>query len=71
YYNEHNPPHFHAEYKDFNIIVEIKTGIVKGTFPKRALKLVLEWYDLHKQELMKDWNLAVRKKPLNKIEPLE
>jgi hypothetical protein len=48
FYNEHNPPHFHARYGDFKVSVEIKTGIVKGRFPKRALEFVLEWYGIHK-----------------------
>jgi hypothetical protein len=39
FYNEHNPPHFHARYGDFKVSVEIKTGIVKGRFSKRALDL--------------------------------
>ena len=71
YYNEHNPPHFHAEYGDFQITVEIESGIVNGRFPKRALKAVLEWHNLYQEELMKDWELAIKGKPLNKIKPLE
>jgi hypothetical protein len=71
YYDEHNPPHFHAKYGDFKISVEIESGIVIGKFPKRALRAVLDWYDLHKEELLQDWQLAVNDQPLNKIEPLE
>ena len=71
YYNEHNPPHFHAEYGEFQIIVEIESGIVNGKFPRRALKAVLEWYVLHQEELMQDWELSIKGKPLNKIKPLE
>lgn len=71
YYNEHNPPHFHAEYGEFQITVEIESGIVNGKFPRRALNAVLDWYVLHKEELMIDWKLAIKGKPLNKIEPLE
>ena len=71
YYNEHNPPHFHAEYGEFQITVEIESGIVSGKFPRRALNAVLEWYVLHKEELMQDWELSLKGKPLNKIKPLE
>ena len=71
YYNEHNPPHFHAEYGEFQITVEIESGIVNGKFPRRALNAVLEWYILHKEELMQDWELSLKGKPLNKIKPLE
>ena len=51
--------------------VEIESGVVTGKFPRRALNLVLEWYTLHKEELMEDWRLAQRKLPLNPIAPLE
>ena len=71
YYKEHFPAHFHAEYGDYTIIVEIETGVVQGKFPRRALSAVLEWYALHKSELMKNWELVLNKKPLSKIEPLE
>jgi len=69
-YNEHNPPHFHAMYQGYEIIFEIKSGIVKGTMPKRALKMIFEWAELHKDELLNDWELAVLRKSLVKIEPL-
>ena len=71
YYNERNPPHFHAEYGEFQITVEIESGIVNGKFPRRALSAVLEWFALHKEELMQDWELSLKGKPLNKIKPLE
>lgn len=71
YYRDHAPPHFHAEYGEYEITVEITTGVVSGQFPPRALKAVLEWYELHKEELLRDWELAEQRKPLNTIEPLE
>ena len=71
YYRDHQPPHFHAIYGNYEITVEIETGIVNGHFPKRALKLVLEWYELHKDELNKVWELARHRKLLQKITPLE
>ena len=49
----------------------IADDVVAGKFPKRALRHVLEWYDLHKEELLEDWRLAAQRKPLNKIAPLE
>ena len=70
-YNEHNPPHFHAQYGDYDISVEILSGVVDGKFPKRALSMIMEWYELHKDELMEDWNLAREHKELKRIDPLE
>lgn len=71
FYRDHAPPHFHAFYGDFEIEVSIEDGVVTGKFPKRALRHVLDWYDLHKVELLADWRLASQRKPLKKIAPLE
>jgi hypothetical protein len=71
YYRDHAPPHFHAEYGEFEVTVEIESGVVVGKFPRRALNLVMEWYSLHKAELAGDWRLAQQKLPLRSINPLE
>lgn len=71
YYRDHFPPHFHAIYGEYEIIVEIESGVVSGKFPRRALKAVLEWCELHQAELLEDWRLAEQMMPLKKIEPLE
>ena len=70
-FNEHNPPHFHAKYGDYEIIVEIISGIVEGKFPRRALSLVMEWYGLHKDELLQDWESIRTTGEFKKIQPLE
>ncbi len=71
FWHEHNPPHFHAKYGEYEIIVNINNQIVEGKFPRRALNLVLDWLELHKQELLEDWRLAEKGLPLTSIEPLE
>ena len=71
YYNEHAPPHFHAKTDSFEITVRISDGLVEGAFPRRALRLVERWYDLHGPELLANWELARERKPLRRIEPLE
>jgi len=70
-FNEHNPPHFHAKYGDYEIVVELNSGVVEGKFPKRALALVMEWYELHKNELMVDWEMIKTSGEFKKIKPLE
>ena len=70
-YREHNPPHYHATYGGYDITVGILDGVVSGTFPRRALRHVLEWYEMHQSELLEDWNLAQQRQPLKRIEPLE
>ena len=72
YWRDHAPPHFHAKYAEYEITVNILTGMVeKGEFPKRALRHVFEWHELHKDELMENWRLCQRNEALNHIEPLE
>ena len=71
YFRDHAPAHFHAEYGEYEITVDIETGVITGKFPKRALNAVMEWHQLHKDELMANWEDARNRKPLSKIEPLE
>jgi hypothetical protein len=70
-FDDHRPPHFHAAYGGYLISVNIVDGIVEGRFPRRALGAVLEWYALHKKELMEDWKLAEQHQKLKNIAPLE
>ena len=71
FYSEHGVPHFHAVYGEREISVEIESGNVLGDFPPRALRLVLDWNALHKQELLENWRLAREGQPLTRVAPLE
>jgi len=70
-YNDHEPPHFHAKYGDYQITVEINSGIIEGKFPRRVLKAVLEWFEIYREQLLEDWELAKSHTELKKIPPLE
>jgi len=71
FYSEHGVAHFHAVYGEHEISVEVESGRIHGQFPARALRLVLEWADLHKEELIENWQLARQGQPLRRIAPLE
>jgi hypothetical protein len=72
YYNEHNPPHFHARYGEFKIEISIKTlSVLAGKLPPRAMGLVMEWASQHQDDLMADWELACKNAELKHIDPLE
>ncbi len=72
YYNDHAPPHFHAEYSGNEALYEIETlRVYAGELPRRVHNLVLEWADLHRQELMEDWQRARNGETLSDIKPLE
>ena len=69
-YNDHNPPHFHAKYQDYEVIVDIRTDSVTGKMPRRALNLIWTWLDQHQEELLVDWERARARQPLTQIDPL-
>jgi hypothetical protein len=71
FFNDYNPPHFHVVYGDFRAVININDEIVEGFMPKRALKLVFEWMDLHKSELLDNWQLTQNGELPKKIEPLK
>ena len=71
FYSDHNPPHFHAEYGGCKALIDIQNAcVIRGALPSRQLKLILAWCELHKDELMQNWELARDAKPLNHMEPL-
>ena len=71
YYSDHNSPHFHAEFAGRICLVDVQSGcVIRGALPVRQLKLVLAWNELHRDELMQNWELAKTAKPLNPVAPL-
>lgn len=71
YFDDHVPPHFHAEHGEHSAKVEIATGeIYLGRLPKRDAHLVRRWTLLHRSELEENWERARADRPLAKIDPL-
>lgn len=70
-YRDHDPPHFHATYGEYEITVGIRDGVVTGRSPRRALAHVLERLGLHRDELLENWELARAGRPLRPVPPLE
>ena len=71
YYDEHNPPHFHARYGSDRAAIEIDSlRLREGRLPPRALGLVVEWASEHQDELMANWEAARLDTPLSRIAPL-
>jgi hypothetical protein len=53
FFNEHAPPHFHAEYAEYRAVIDIRTlDVIDGRRPRRAHELVADWAELHREELM-------------------
>jgi hypothetical protein len=71
YFNDHNPPHFHVEYGEYQASIVINNfALLEGDLPARILGSVIEWASLHKQELIEDWNSIQETGKYFKIEPL-
>ena len=68
---DHNPPHFHAKYRNQEVTIDIVNGTIRGQMFERALRLVLEWLALHREEIMEAWHKAANGEQPGKIEPLK
>ena len=67
----HHLPHIHVKYQEHEVVLSIPEGnILEGSIPTRKLKLVEAWIEIHRDELMADWELAANGQPPYKIEPL-
>ncbi len=72
FFDDHNPPHFHAQYGDHEALIDIRgLSLFAGHLPPRVMGIVVEWATLHQQELLDDWQRAQAQQPLQKIAPLE
>ena len=68
----HQQPHIHVQYSDEEAVISIPDGeVIEGSLRRAELKLVQAWVELHRDELMADWTLAVNGQPVFKIDPLK
>ena len=71
FYDEHNPPHFHARYGDKKGTFDIRTlNMIEGNLPIKVRNLIVEWADQNRKKLMENWGLTQEGKKPHKIEPL-
>ena len=74
-YNEkggkHSVPHLHAEYQDYNVVIDFDGNVLEGEFPKSKQKLLEAWMEIHRDELDANWKLLSNGDGFFKIEPLQ
>lgn len=71
YYQDHNPPHFHVTYNNYEASIEIEDfSIMTGDLPPRIYGIIVEWASLHKKELLANWKKSQKLQQLRKIKPL-
>lgn len=72
YWADHFPMHFHAEYGSSKALISIQeAAVIKGVLPAKQLKLVLAWCEIHKDELIQNWNSSLNQGEIAKIGPLK
>jgi Domain of unknown function (DUF4160) len=72
YWKDHAPPHFHAFYAGDEAQVRIDDGtVIDGSLPRTAARLVREWTELRRTELLANWERAQRPESLVRIDPLQ
>ena len=72
FFNDHAPPHFHVQYAEYKATVDIQLLLItSGELPRRAQGLVLDWAEIHQQELLEDCQLCIDKQQPNPSAPLK
>ena len=68
----HKKPHIHVKYQDDEAVISISDGeLIEGNLKPNKLKLVEAWIEIHRDEIMADWELASEGNEIYKIEPLK
>ncbi len=71
YWKDHNPPHVHFTYGDYECSISVLDRIVDGQAPAKVIGKVNQWIDLHEQEILTLWEKAQEGKQIGRIEPLK
>lgn len=70
--DEHRPPHFHVRYAEYEAVIRIHDlSLAEGRLPPSALRLVTDWAELHRDELLRNWEAIESNGTISKIAPLE
>jgi Domain of unknown function (DUF4160) len=68
---QHHLPHIHVEFAEYKAVLAIENSeVLEGQLPPKKMKLVEAWMEIHREELMADWTLAVTGSEPIKIQPL-
>jgi len=72
FFDDHNPPHFHAEHQGELAVFDFRGNILRGDISSRtAVRLIREWIDLHQPELEKNWTEMQAGRQFKRIDPLK
>ena len=73
FFRDHLPPHFHVEYAEYKAKININDGeLIEGSLPRKALRLVQAWAEIHRDELMLNYEQSLKEGGvISRIEPLK
>ena len=71
YFEDHNPPHIHVEYKEYDAVYDLNGTLKSGSMPSAQNKLIAAWCEIHGEELLANWELCKRGELPYSIKPLE
>ena len=67
----HKLPHIHVEHGEDEAVIGIPDGnVLEGGLRRKQMRLVQAWIEIHREELMKNWESAIKGESLSRIEPL-
>lgn len=69
-YNDHNPPHFHAEYQDYKAVYDFDGNLLAGDMPRKQRRFIEAWCELSRDELLADWEACREQAEPFRIDPL-
>lgn len=70
YADDHNPPHVHAIYQGMEVAIDLDGNVLAGSIPRKQLRLITAWIEIHHEELLVNWDLAQRGDSPYRIDPL-
>ena len=68
---KHHLPHIHAYYGEYEAAIDLNGKVIEGGLPRKKLRMVQVWIDIHKEDIAANWQLAVNGDEVIKIEPLK
>lgn len=68
---KHNLPHIHAEYGEYEAVFDLDGNKIEGDLPKKKIRMVQTWIDIHQEDLMANWKLITNGQQVFRIPPLQ
>ncbi len=68
---KHNLPHIHAEYGEYEAVFDLEGNKIEGDLPKKKIRMVQTWIDIHQEDLMANWKLITNGQQVFRIPPLQ